>query len=215
MKRFLQICLFFLVLYLFIWVLPFIYWQFSLTRGRTERGLTADRTVIKVGNKLHEKYGLYPICIGGSCRDKGITSFALDLDRYGPAFDRDEARELILECLDIFHKTVNEDNAVRKFLSAYPFPRDGMHIGIYNYRPSGYAHDHPDILIVGYSSEKIWYVTESPELRNTHKYTSESEESYEEAVEIVKKQQSARHAALGMVCSETLPSSSKEAVNAN
>ena len=210
MKRFLQICRFLCVVFLLIGILPFIYWQFIFTRGRTEHGLAADRAIVKAGNTLREKYGLYPVCIGGSCTGPSITSFALDFNRYGPAFDRDEARELILECLDIFHKMVNEDDDVRKFLSAYPFPLNGMHIGIYNFHPSGYSHDHPDILIVGYGSGKIWYLTEAPELKNTNKYTSEYEESYEEAVEIVKKQQRARHAALGMVCLETIPPPSEE-----
>ena len=214
MKRFLQICLFLLVVFLLIHVLPGLYARFILTYGHSDLDVTSNLIIIKTGKKLHEKYGLYPIGIGGSCRDKGITSFALDVNRYGPAFDRDEARELLLECLAIFHKMVNEDDAVRKFLSAYPFPRENVHVTIYNCWPSGYSHDHPDILIVGCGSGKIRYFTESPELRNKHGYTSQYDESYEEAVEIVKRQQSARHAALGVVCPETIPSSSKETVNA-
>ena len=203
MKRFLQICLLLLVLFLLIHVLPGLYARFILIYGNSDLDVASNLIIIKTGKKLHEKYGLYPVCIGGSCRDQGITSFALDVNRYGPAFNRDEARELLLECLAIFHKMVNEDDAVRKFLSAYPFPLNGMHIGIYNLLPSGYSHDHPDILIVRYADERIWYLTESPELRNKNGYTSRYDESYEEAVEIVKRQQSARHAALGMTCPET------------
>ena len=197
MKKIIIICFFILGLYAFLNLLPMLYWQFIFTQGRSEHGLASDRAILKAGKKLREKYGLYPSCFGGSCTDEGVTSFALDLHRYGPAFDRDEARELILECLAIFHKMVNEDEKVRKFLSSYPFPLKGVHIGIYNLLPSGYSHSHPDILIDEYGSGKIRYLTESLEDRDTCRYTSRYEEPYEEAVEIVRKQRMERQAAWG------------------
>lgn len=200
MRRLVWIAFVLLGFYILVNLLPALYWQFLLVSGRPELDVASDRAIVKAGKKLRKKYGLYPVCFGGSCTDAGVTSFALDVYRYGPAFDRDEARELVLECLTIFHKVVNEDENVRKFLASYPFPLEGVNIGIYNHLPSGYSHVHPDILIVEYGGGQIQYLTESLEDRHTHRYTSRYEEPYEEAVAIVKKQRMERQAALGIAC---------------
>ena len=114
MKRFLQICLLLFGLFLLVWISPFVYWQFIFTRGRTEHGLAADRAVLQAGMNLSKKYGLYPESFGGSCVKQAVTSFALGVRRYGPEFDQDEARELVLECARFLQKFVNEDPEVRK-----------------------------------------------------------------------------------------------------
>ena len=85
---------------------------------------------------------------------------------------------------------------------------------ILNSYPTGYEHDHPGIAVVSCGDGRLLYSTESPEDRKKYRFTCEYDESYEEAVEIVKRQQSARHAAFGMTCPETTPSSSEEPVNA-
>lgn len=202
MKRWIRIGLFLLGLSMLVYLLPVLYWQFILTYGNSDLDVTSNQIIFKAGKKLREKYGLYPQSFGGSCVDEGITSFALGLHRYGLVFDRDEARELVLECTKILHKIVNEDESVRKFLIRYPFPIDEIHISIYSSYPTGYEHHHPGIGVVSCGSGRLQYSTVSPEDRKKYHFTSEYEESYEEAVEIVQRQRMERRAALGVVCTE-------------
>ncbi len=186
--------------YVLIHFLPVLYWQLLLIGGRSELDITSDRVIGKTGKQLREKYGLYPVCFGGSSTDAGVTSFALELQRYGPPFDLDESRELILECAEIFHKTINEDEHVRKFLIRYPFSMNDISIGVYHYGPDRYLHTHPSIGIIHCTRGCVEYCTETLEDRKRYKYTTQCSEPYEEAVAIVKKQRMERQAALGMSC---------------
>src|SRR4051812_9185304 len=108
----------------------------------------------KSGRKIAKKHGMRVAGIGGGAVD-GITSMSVSFDRWGPLMSREMARKLSVECIDQFVENVNEDHAVRQYLSIYPFPRDMVSIYIFNRDEVGGEVYDPAITVIIIGNGKI------------------------------------------------------------
>jgi hypothetical protein len=94
---------------------------------------------------------------------------SLDFQRYGPPLTEEEARKLIISCLDDYLAVVNKDEDIRSYLKNYPFTPKNIDLGIFNYYPDRTDVYHPYIGTVTAREGKISYYTDEP---NKLKYYS-------------------------------------------
>ncbi len=89
----------------------------------------ANQITLDTGHSLKEKYDLYTIGIGGGMIDD-IKHMDISLRSISiPSID--EARELILSCIDIYLDRINSTEEVRNYLHCYPFKEDNISVRIF------------------------------------------------------------------------------------
>ena len=134
-------------------------------------------------NVISEFYKRYPITIhgfGGSAMDVVRELFLAFLTL--KPFTLEEARELVINCTEIYLCNINSNQGLRPYLIEYPFPSSGIQLDFYSYP----ANPQTDAILagVGINQDQITYWTRDPATgfpRNMHK------ETYEEARAIVEK----------------------------
>ena len=144
--------------------------------------------VNREGALLGKKYHMSQCGVGGGGAGKeGVWLMALAFQRFGPLLTEEEARKLIISCLDDFLTSVNKDEEIRPFLKNYPFTSKNTELVIHNYNVDGYVIYHPYISTVAANREgEISYFTEDESSPFTYK--SKKYETYEEAVAILQQE---------------------------
>jgi hypothetical protein len=136
----------------------------------------------KVGKKLAEKHKMAVVAITDGMMDC-VYLVGINFQMYRP-MDRDEVRYRLVDCVEELLKAINEDEEIRPFLKNYPFTTNNIKIAIFMSDPDGRRLYDPNIDVASISSsDKIYYYTKAP---NVPMYKNEYEESYEEALSIVK-----------------------------
>lgn len=113
---------------------------------------------------------------------------SLDFQRYGCSLlTQRDARKLIINCLNDFLEEVNKNDQLRPFLKVYPFKPENIDMGIINYGAKGEDVFDPYIGTISAYLGKMEYLTHDP--NDDCKYKTIIQETYEEAVAILKKEQ--------------------------
>ena len=83
----------------------------------------------KVASDLERKYGLIPCGTGGQMMYK-IEKLML-IFNYPKPLSEDEARELVVNAVDEFISSVNQEEEIRQYLANYPFNPKNVEVTIF------------------------------------------------------------------------------------
>jgi hypothetical protein len=134
------------------------------------------------GKRLAKKHGLRQIGIAeGMMGCVQLMGFSFQMYR---KIDKNEARALVVDCVQDFLADINQDEEIRQYLEVYPFDANHVEIDIYINTPDRGDFFHPNLSVVSATDGKIKYSTKDPKNRN--KYKTREIETFEEAVEILK-----------------------------
>jgi len=163
---------------------------FSLSMGRNmdQEPSVHDKAlygfIAKMGNELGKKYKMSPIGPGGGATPEGIWLMSLSFEKNGDPLTEEEARKLIIHCVDDFLLAVNSDDKLKPFLKNYPFTSKNLDLTIFSYDKDHILHYFPSIAVVTNVEGKIGFFTEDPSVK--HGYHTKKYETYEESVAILK-----------------------------
>ena len=137
----------------------------------------------RTAKKLKQEKGLILIGTGGGMMND-IKMMMMGFNYY-KVVDIDEARKLLIYCVEEYLNAINGDEKVRPYLHNYPFTAKNIQIDIYFKNPDGSKVAQGQINIAGADEGKMIYYIDSPE-----KYLLKRvrEETYEEALKIVSSQ---------------------------
>lgn len=159
----------------------------KVDQNLSEEDRLSDKIIIREGKKLGKKFGMRQCGIGGGV-DNGIWLMTLAFEKRGPRLSEEEARRLIIACVNDFLDAVNQDEEVRPYLKNYPFTSENINLKIFNYEKSGYLTCYPFISIVGNYKGEIGFFTK--DASEKFGYKTEKYETYDEAIAILKKEKS-------------------------
>jgi hypothetical protein len=147
----------------------------------------SNQLIAKFGKQMEEKYGFHPCAFGGGATEEGIWLFSIHFRYYHEPMLMDEARRLIVSCAEEFVELINSSEEVRPYLKNYPSTPKNIEIHIFcNDVDKGNIND-PYIFIVSINEGRITYRTK--EEGHPIGYKLEIDESYEEALDILKKEE--------------------------
>lgn len=98
---------------------------FPPTPPHIEHGV---RFICKINEHFKQKYHFSVVALGalGDCVARISLIYSLD----GKLYSIDEARQLIVSCLDEITTEVNNDEKIRPYLKEYPFPMTRIRLEI-------------------------------------------------------------------------------------
>lgn len=145
----------------------------------------AFRFMSESQKNFKKQYNLNAFGVGGrlSGNIKELDmSFILKCER---VYSIDEARELIVNCVEEVYLNVNNDECIRPYLENYPFDRNKLMISINFAGNDGRFFKNKQLASVNLNGDYVYYSSYTDELGFDTLY----KETYEEALEIVRKQQ--------------------------
>lgn len=166
--------------------------------------------------EMSQKYGLNYIGYGGNLNG-GVRKLSVEFVAYRK-INIDEAREIEINANDRFLNLINSHSKIRPYLKEYPFTVNSAHVSLAFYKSGGGYHLDGSVASVCYGKNKIFYrkaelvKSKSIPFRSTDgsrlpSYMTEvreieseelmplHEESYEEALKIVRENPSCVNAA--------------------
>jgi hypothetical protein len=139
----------------------------------------ADEVTYKTAEILSKKYNLVPIGTGGSAM-YDIKRLALSFNCYR-LLSIEQARGLIVTCVQEYLYQINTNTEIRPFLQNYPFAPKNIEIYIYLYRPDQQEIAYGQLWSAAALNGKIYYKTPKSE----YQLEVLKEETFEEALEIL------------------------------
>jgi len=152
--------------------------------GLGEEDKLLYRFINSEGKRLGKKYNMIQCCNGLAGMDK-VERIAISFNRYGIPLTEEEARILIIDCVEDFLKAINKDEKLKVFLRDYPFTAKNIDMAIYNFDKDNKGDLYPSIAVVSNYEGKIGYFTN---IKSKLSYHTKKYESFEEAVAILKKE---------------------------
>ena len=108
------------------------------------------------------------------------------------SLDTAEARKLIIDCVEEYLTAINASKEIRPFLENYPATSENIHLTVYSYNPDHRHTYDPSIGVVSARDGNVFYRTRDK--NNEYRYKSETEEPYEVALAMVRKEAEMRAA---------------------
>ena len=159
----------------------------DMNSGLSEEDKMFYGFVNREGKLIGKKYDMLYCGVGGGGAGKGgIWLMSLSFHRYGLPLTEEEARKLIISCLDDFLTSVNKEEQIKPFLKNYPFTPENIDLGIVNYKADRQDVYHPYISTVAARRGRICFYTEEESRPFTYK--SKKYETYEEAIAILQQE---------------------------
>lgn len=152
-----------------------------------ETSKTAMEIMDQTIQSLSLKYNIHA-CGFGMDEDKGFTYLEITFEVFRP-LERDKARIMLIDCLDVFLKNINTNEKIKPHLKTHPFTFKNVGIVFYIADANNRDLVHPDICVAAARSSGIYYRTNDPE---TGRYKEKYEETHEEALALIKKQLATR-----------------------
>ncbi len=140
-----------------------------------------DKVISKTLSKLQQKQPLSMIGIGGE--QKNGKEKAIDVSlALNKILNKEECRELVVECLELYLKDINDSVELKQYLYETPFTNKNLELRIFLTKPNGGDIVDPDICIISVVNGIISYRVQAANDKYTYTTTKES---YEEALKIV------------------------------
>jgi len=137
----------------------------------------------KIAHKFVKKYDMKVIGDSAAMPEGIINNLGL-LFQVFQVQTREQAREILVDCVQEFLSEINSNKEIRPHLKVYPFTAKNITIDLYS-RSIDDIEDlfDPDIMIASARFGKIWYKIEDENQKSSLK--SEYEEAFDEAVKLV------------------------------
>lgn len=171
-----------------IFIIIFAPLSFSFTFFKSKKPrdyeVIANEITAKVAKRLTKKHQMDWIGEGGGMMGS-VYMLGLSFQIHHPLV-RNEARELIVDCVQELLAAVNTNEEIRPFLKDYPFTAKNVQILIFSNYPNGKEAYDPYISVVSVAtSDDIFFSTTEP---NKNSYKNRYRESYSEALAMLKNQ---------------------------
>lgn len=140
----------------------------------------------KTAGIIEAKYGIKPCGEGAGMPGGVIQHFGLSFDARGP-YTKQHLRKLLVDCAYELLQIINNNEKVRPQLEKFPFTLANIQVIIYNHDASGRRVFDPEISVAEIAKDGLTYQGVDPDDR--FRYKSEFRETYEEALEILRRQQ--------------------------
>ncbi|HNA62248.1 MAG TPA: hypothetical protein PKW79_04150 [Rhabdochlamydiaceae bacterium] len=142
-----------------------------------------DVVTDRVAKEIHRTTGLKLMGTGGGLIDQ-INRLGMSFARYGD-LSMEEARELLVYCIEEYLEAINANEKIRPHLCCYPFTPNNVEIIIFIYRedrrrpPVGFL-----TVVAGAYGKMIYKIQQPgfPSMKDIH------EEPYDEAKKLVEQQ---------------------------
>jgi hypothetical protein len=141
----------------------------------------------KAADKLIKKYDLMLVGTSAAMPGGVINNLGLVFHIH-KVLTREQAREILVGCVEELISEVNMNKEIRPYLKNYPFTPKNITITLVIYNSNGTDVFDPDIGAASASHGKIWYATVAS--KRSYSYKSEYKESFDEAVKLVQEAQS-------------------------
>ncbi len=142
----------------------------------------ANEISAKVAKTLCKKHNMEWVGEGGGMMGS-VYTIGLSFRVYHP-LDRNEARMLVVDCVEELLAAVNQNEEIRPYLKDYPFTTKNVDIAVYSSNSDGRTVFDPYITVASiYKSDTIEFATKEP---NQVPYKNEYRESYQAALTQVK-----------------------------
>lgn len=135
-----------------------------------------------VGKSLSAKHQMRQIGTGLGGMDK-LWLVSLVFEKRDLHMTEQEARRLIVSCVDEFIEAVNTNQKLRPLLKVYPFTAENISLMIHNVSPERRNPVHPFVATVSMDRGEITYFTRNKD--NPIRYESKKYETFAEAVAIL------------------------------
>lgn len=132
---------------------------------------------------INDKYNIQPCGVGVAMPGGPIQEVTLCFDTKFP-YTKEQLRQLLIKSSEELLRQVNQNKEIQEFLKVKPFTIKNVEIVIYNHDEKGFGLKDPQISVANISQGTLNYSTIDPE--DSYKYKNEFEESYEEALKLIK-----------------------------
>ena len=164
--------------------ISFFCFLFGCSDPRSEREKVRDYMLHQLAKQM-KKRDLIAIGSGGGCTiDKKINEIGMTFE-YKKIMNMDEARELIVACIQTLLDLMNSNSENAKYFERFPVPVGIIRISILGERCSI---EHDCVEVVKILNGEIYYCINHPLPEVKQIYLTLKEESFEEAQQIVASQ---------------------------
>lgn len=186
-------CLFILTMLFIGKALPSysIFQDTNLSYDVSNEALSDEATMLygfiqQEGKRIGEKYNMSLCAVGGGMDhlENKINLMSPGFQRIGSELTENEARKLVIQCLDEYLTSVNTDEKLCPFLKNYPFQRENIEMTIFCRSVDNDYVFHPFISVVSANQGEIGYRT--TDIENVFRFKSRKYETYDEAVALLK-----------------------------
>lgn len=151
-------------------------------QSMSDEGRMLYQATEDIGQLIGQKYRMSPCGVGGGVNN-GVWLMSISFDRYDIELSQEEARRLIVKCVNEILERVNTDTKLRPYLKIYPFKAKNLNIVIINHHANGHDVFFPSIGMMSCYEGKMGYFTYDE--TEICRYKSEKYETYDEAVAIL------------------------------
>ncbi len=148
----------------------------------TESDRLVEHIISECVNKLSRKHHLFPIMTTGSLPGGIVKEIGAGFE-VRKILTKDQAREIIVSCVEEFLNAVNTNEELKPYLKEYPFEPKNIYVMLCIYDKKTKPVYHPFIGTASSLKGNIYYRTDDPDKKN--QYKAEYEESFEEALRLV------------------------------
>ncbi|MBI5346412.1 MAG: hypothetical protein HZB76_04650 [Chlamydiae bacterium] len=168
---------------IFFFILNLIFMTNCSDNKPSERAKLEHEVSVKTVEEIYQNKGLKFLGFGGG-GPHDIKMLALSFKTYGKV-NVDEARELLVYCVEQFLSNINSNEKIRPFLHNFPFTGNNIEIRIFFYNKNDAKVNPPYIsYAVAIDGVVRFYIKNSFD-----KFEKVSEETYEKALKKVKAKQ--------------------------
>lgn len=96
---------------------------------------------------------------------------------------REKARVILLDCVEEFLKNINSNEEIKPLLINYPFSHENVSLTLFIRDKNNNKLYHPNISVVSFRRRGLEFITNDPD--NEYKYKEEYLETYQEACQLV------------------------------
>ncbi|MCB1067832.1 MAG: hypothetical protein KDK56_06565 [Simkania sp.] len=145
----------------------------------------ANQITAETADRIRTQFNLDPVGSGGAMMHD-VKVMALSFNCYRP-LSIDESRELVINCVNEYLKSVNENKEIRPYLHNFPFNEQNIELVIFIFEDNKFTKiQSGQVSSVSTLNGKIRYKTRSAE--DQYKREILHQETYEEALRILKEQ---------------------------
>ncbi len=148
----------------------------------SEKQVLVNKVRKKVASDLENKYGLIPCGTGGQMMYQ-IEKLML-IFNYPKPLTEDEARVLVVNAVDEFVASVNQEEAIHQYLANYPFRPENVEVTIFLQDSRGKRVQPDRFIFVEAAAGRVVYKADDPE---TNRYRIVHKETFEEAKALLQK----------------------------